>query len=546
MTTSAPGLDVQYKSGIPPAASGHPAPNRRSVVENGLRIDYDVPVPMRDGVEILIDIFRPDTGGRVPVIVAWSPYGKHAPVGYDFLEGSGVEPGTVSEYCALEAPDPAMFCPEGFAVVNVDPRGTWAVQGKHDMWRTSEGQDEHDLIEWLAEQDWCTSKVGLGGVSYLAISQWFAAATRPPHLAAINPWEGVSDVYREHVFHGGIPETKFVELVQWFAGNSSTEVEDLARMRDEHPMWNSYWATHRADLAAIDVPAYVVASWSDHGLHTRGSIEGFEQISSDHKYLEIHGRKKWAYYYLPESVARQKAFFARYLKDEANEVDSWPKVRYELRESYYKGEEQQATAWPIPGTQYRILHLDAQAGVLSESGAESGTTMYDAKTGHAYFDYTFEERSEVVGNASLTLWAEARGSNDMDVFVGLEKLDAAGNRVDFPYFSTREDGPVALGWLRASHRELDAQRSTPQQPWHQHTSEQPLDAGEVVELNVEIWPSGTVFEKGETLRLVVQGHDLRLYDHPASLHHGATRNAGTHILHTGTDCDSTLLIPVLT
>ena len=544
-TAARPNPGILFKPGMPPAATGHPGVNRRSVTENGMHIDYDVPVPMRDGVDILIDVFRPATEQPVPVIVAWSPYGKHAPFGYDMLEGSGVEPGTVSQYCALEAPDPGMFCPEGFAVVNVDPRGTWAVEGKHEMWSVSEGRDEYDLIEWLASQDWCTGKVGLGGVSYLAISQWFAAAQRPPHLAAINPWEGVSDVYREHAFHGGIPEEKFLALVQWFAGNSSTEVEDLATMRDDHPFDDEYWSTHRAELSNIDVPAYVVAGWADHGLHTRGSIEGYRNIASPHKYLEIHGRKKWAYYYLPESVARQKAFFTRFLKDEPNEVDLWPAVRYELRESYYEGTELTADAWPLPDTDYRTYHLDAALNALTVDPAGSATTEYDASTGSTSFDLTFAERTAVVGHASLTLWLEARGSDDADVFVGIEKLDTSGQQVDFPYFSTREDGPVALGWLRASHRAVDEQRSTPEQPRHRHISEDRLTAGEVVGLKIEIWPSGTAFEPGETLRLVIQGHDLRLYEHPAALHHTATRNTGTHVVHSGAEHDSALLLPIV-
>lgn len=546
MTTSKC-IDVQYKSGAVPDPELHPPVNRRTVVADGMRIDYDVAVPMRDGVNILIDIFRPDTDVAVPAIVAWSPYGKHAPVGYDVLEGSGVEPHMVSKYCALEAPDPAQFCPEGFAVINVDPRGTWNSPGRHDFWGRVEAKDEYDLIEWIAERPWCTGKVGMGGVSYLAVAQWFAAAERPPHLAAIIPWEGVSDTYREHAFHGGIPETKFLPFVQMLAGFSAAEVEDVAKMQATHPFDDEYWATKRVDLAAIDVPAYIVASWGDHGLHTRGTLEGWKQISSAHKYLEVHGRKKWEYYYTTPCIARQKAFYARYLKDDHNEVDQWPAVRYEVRDSYYNGTHHTAADWPIPETDYKRLYLDGSNGsLITESPAEASTVQYDAQTQSTHFDIRFEATTEVVGNAALTLWVEANGAEDMDLFVGIEKLDTEGRPVGFPYFSTREDGPVAFGWLRASHRELDDQRSTPAQPWHLHHREQLLSDHQIVEVQIEIWPSATIFHSGETLRLIIQGHDLRVYDHPATMRHDSTRNAGAHLIHTGGIRLSSLLIPVVT
>ena len=78
------------------------------------------------------------------------------------------------------------------------------------MLRPLDAQDYYDLIEWAASQPWCAGRVGLMGVSYLAMSQWHVAALKPPHLRAIVPWEGVTDLYRELAFHGGIPETKFV------------------------------------------------------------------------------------------------------------------------------------------------------------------------------------------------------------------------------------------------------------------------------------------------------------------------------------------------
>jgi predicted acyl esterase len=146
----------------------------------------------------------------------------------------------------------------------------------------------------------------------------------------------------------------------------------------------------------------------------------------------------------------------------------------------------------------------------------------------------------------LKLWVQVDGSDDMDVFVALEKIDRTGYVVPFPFFGNHDDGPVALGWLRVSHRELDKDKSTPYQPYHKHEREIKLKAGEIVPVEIEIWPSSTLFERGEKLRVVVQGSDIYFY--PEEMHtnaHTATVNKGRHIIHTGGKYDSHLLIPVI-
>ena len=85
-------------------------------------------------------------------------------------------------------------------------------------------------------------------------------------------------------------------------------------MQKLHPLYDDYWKSKNADLSKITVPAFVVACWADHGLHLRGTIEGFKQISSEQKWLLVHGRKKWWHFYQPENVERQRQFFNRFLK----------------------------------------------------------------------------------------------------------------------------------------------------------------------------------------------------------------------------------------
>jgi predicted acyl esterase len=548
MALSTETFETKYLPGLPPAEGGCPPLQRRTVRADGMVIDYDVPVALRDGVEIYADVFRPEGGENVPVIVAWGPYGKHAPVKYDVFPNHGVDAGWVSKYAGFEAPDPLYWTRHGYAVINVDPRGMWNSQGDATFYSAQEAMDVYDLIEWAGTQEWSNGKVGMSGVSYLAIVQWRAAAEHPPHLFAINPWEGVSDRYREMAYHGGIPENRFGPM--WRSRRvpySHQRVEDTVTMYAEHPMWDAYWEGKTADLSKVEVPAFVVASWSDQGLHTRGTLEGFKRISSKQKWLLVHGRKKWQYYYQPENVERLRLFFDCFLKGIENEVDSWPRVRTEVRDAFYVGEMRDENEWPLARTVYEELYLDGSSASLGPltAGTEAAVA-YPAAGGRARFTYRFNTTTELVGHTKLRLWVEADGADDMDLFVGLQKLDPAGNVIPFSFLNALEDGPVALGWLRVSHRELDEARSRPEQPWHTHLREQPLKPGEIVPVEIEIWPSGTRFQKGEQLQLIIQGSDVQHYPPGVvAMGHSVTRNAGTHVIHTGGRYDSHLLVPVI-
>jgi predicted acyl esterase len=344
-----------------------PAAYSRTVAD-GLLIERDVAVRMRDGVIIYVDVFRPADGRAAAPLIGWGPYGKHGPTRMaTHFPTADVTERTVSRHAVFEAPAPAFWVPRGYAVINADPRGTWYSEGRATYLSPEEADDFYDLIEWAGTQAWSTGRVGLAGVSYLAFSQWRVAALHPPHLCAINPWEGWTDLYREIVRHGGIPETHFWPYLPGRWGRSSTEIEDLAAETAEHPFIDDFWRSKNPPLEAVTVPAYVVASWTDQGVHTRGTLEGFRRIASTEKWLEVHGRKKWAYFYEPASMARQAAFFDRFLLGKATEIARWPKVVYELRDAYGAGERVAAVDWPIPGTRYRPLFLEGRTGRLEDA-----------------------------------------------------------------------------------------------------------------------------------------------------------------------------------
>ena len=300
------------------------------------------------------------------------------------------------------------------------------------------------------------------------------------------------------------------------------------------------------DLASVQVPAYVIASWSDHGLHTRGTLRGFEALGSEHKFLEVHGRKKWEYYHQPATVSRQQLFFDHFLRDVDNEVGSWPQIRLETRTRYYEGVERHPSSWPPVETTLRTLHLDAaQMALTPAAPAAPASVAYDSEDEGASitFRHRFDEQTDIVGGMGLRVWMSAEDGDDIDLFVAVKKLDVHGEPVYFAFANVLERGPVALGWLRASHRTLDEERSTGDRPWHPHTSEAPLTPGQPVALDVEIWHSGTRFESGETLELCFKGSDF--YTGAVMSRHIGLRNRGTHVVLTGSEHPSTLTLPIL-
>lgn len=552
------GIDPSKSFDLESTSGEGPRQGYRLEKDQGMIIERDVAVTLRDGVKIYIDVFRPEKEGKYPPIVAWSPYGKHNRIDYlQWWPTCGVKKEWISKYAAFEAPDPVYWCPRGYGIINVDPRGAWYSEGDLTYWNgDGEAKDCYDLIEWAGTQTWSSGKVGMSGVSYLASIQWLVAPLNPPHLAAIIPWEGFSDMYRELCFHGGMPETWFVPFLWDQAANfTTTRMEDVVAMCKEHPLFDDYWATKVADFSKIKVPAYVVVSWTDHALHTRGTLEAFNRISSEQKWLEIHGRMKWENYYQPDRVEKQRQFFDYFLKGIETGVTKWSKVRLEVRERSYVGKWRGENEWPLARTQYTKLFLNASDGKLSKSPFEKEAQVrYNVndmtdKTQNAKFEYKFDKRTELTGYMKLKLWVQADGSDDMDLFVAIEKINPSGEIVTFPCSAQMEDGPVALGWLRVSHCELDKERSTPYQPWHKHQRELKLSAGEIVPVEIEIWPSGTLFEAGTTLRLIVQGSDILEHDPEkvfwAGQQHKDTVNRGKHVIYTGGKYDSHLLVPVI-
>lgn len=515
--------------------------------------EVDVPVTMRDGKKLYVNIYRPQGGGPFPVVMSASWYGKDlfGDAKYrSWAKRTGFDIGrmTFSELTPFEAPDPAFWVSHGYAVVHADIRGMFKSEGDVGLFTEQEATDYYDLIEWAGRQSWSSGNVGLSGVSYLAFSQWPAAALQPPHLKAIIPWEGLSDHYRDNAFHGGIPETAF-RITDYSKGldvnrNKRFGVAfDYPAMLKQHPLFDEFWRPKAAALERIKVPALVGAAWSNQGNHTRGSFEGFKRISSVQKWLFAHGRYEWPVYYGEEAEALQLKFFDHFLKGKANGMSDVPRVRLELRKTREQYEVYDADDWPVPNTRYRQLFLDTSGKALLDTAPRrASSTDYPSDTGSATFDYRFARETRLAGNMKLRLWVSAARADDLDLFVGIRKIAADGDEVHFIGFAGNPNDIVSRGWLRVSARALDPERSTVSQPFLKHQSVLKVTPGEIVPVDIEILPSGTIFEKGTTLRLVVQGRDIV---ENTVLRHDASVNRGPHTIHSGGRFGSYLLVPEL-
>jgi predicted acyl esterase len=531
----------------------------RSEVRDGMRIDWDVPIAMDDGVVLRADVYRPTTEGRYPVILSYGPYAKGLAFQEAYVpqwdkmvsEHPDVAAGSTNKYQNWEVVDPEKWVPDGYVCVRVDSRGAGRSPGVIDVWSPRETRDFHDCVEWAAGQPWSSGKVGLCGISYYAMNEYQVAATQPPHLAAICPWEGASDWYREVYYHGGILCTFAgrwyplqVSSVQHglgerarkspitgesVAGPQTLSDEELARNRVElgteitkHPLMDDWYRQRNPDWSNVNVPMLTSANWGGQGLHPRGNFEAFTQAASEQKWLEAHGLEHWTHFYTDYGVGLQKRFFGHFLKGEDTGWERQPKVQLQVRHADGRFVERAENEWPLARTRWTRLYLDPGGTALSRQPAKGEATIeYDALGDGVTFSLPIDAETEITGPMAAKLFI-ASTTRDADLFLVVRVFDAGGDEVTFQG-ALDPNTPIAQGWLRASHRKLDPERSLPYRPYHAHDELQPLTPGQVYELDVEIWPSSIVVPPGYRLALTVRGRDYEyggeLSDFAKSFHY---------------------------
>ena len=535
-----------------------------------MEIEWDVPIEMSDGLILRADVFKPAGDGPFPVIMTAGPYAK----GLAFQEGFAgmwnnlvahhpeVERDSTGRYQNWETVDPDKWVPEGYACVRVDSRGAGRSPGYLDLLSRQEIDDYAEAIEWAGTQSWSNGKVGLLGISYYAVNQWLVAARRPPHLAAICPWEGSSDFYREFTRHGGILDI-FAEA--WFpnqisnvqhgvgdngyrnpvtgetvGGPETVDPETLRQSRADtvaeiksRPLLDAWYSERTPVLEDIQVPVLSAANWA-HWLHTRGNFEGYLRVASEQKWLEVHGLEHYTEFYTDSGRELQLRFFGHFLKGEATGWDEQPPVQLNLRTVDGGFIERAEQEWPLDRTAWTKFHLDPDRRELSPAETTGGTVTIDGTgDGATFWMPPLSEELEITGPAAAYLRVSS-STDDADIFVTLRLQDERGSDVTF-ISGLDPHGAVGAGWLRASHRAVDDELSTPYRPWHTHLSRQALTPGEPVDIVVEIWPTSLIIPAGYRLGVTITARDFEFDgDGPWPVIYGVEMKGHGMFVHTDT------------
>jgi predicted acyl esterase len=526
----------------------------KSEIRDGMQIDWNAPIEMDDGLVLRADVFRPLGGGKFPVIVSYGPYAK----GQAFQEGyknqwvrlikaaPEVLQGSSNKYQNWELVDPEKWVPDRYAIVRVDSRGAGRSPGFLDVWSPRETQDLYHCIEWAGTQSWSNGKVGINGISYYAMNQWTVSALKPPHLAAVCIWEGSSDYYRELSRHGGILSNFFKS---WFgrqvlrvqhgvgerglksavtgepvAGSETLSEDELAKSRADcrgeakrRRLYDDYYASRTAKFDDIEAPMLSAGNWGGVGLHTRGNFEGWLRAGSKQKWLEVHGDTHFTHFYSNYGEALQKRFFGHFLKGENTGWDKQPRVSLNIRHPGEKFVLRGESEWPLARTQWTKHYLQPDGLALGTMAPQGDKTLsYETGGDGLTFRLAVSDKPlEITGPVAAKLWLSSE-TTDADIFLVLRLFDPAGKEVTF-IGSNDPRTPIGIGWLRASHRKLDPQRTLPYRPWHSHDEEQPLTPGKPVELDIEIWPTCIVIPPGYQLALTVRGKDYEVDGTDAAL-----------------------------
>jgi predicted acyl esterase len=518
----------------------------REVTEtrDGMTIDWDVPVTMDDALVLRADVYRPVAPGRYPVILSYGPYAKWLAfqdgysTAWDIMvkHNPDVLRGSTNQYQSWEVADPEKWVPDGYVCVRVDSRGAGRSPGYIDHFSPRETQDIYHCVEWAAEQPWSNGKIGMNGVSYYAINAWQAAALQPPHLAAICVWEGAGDWYRDKNHQGGVLCTfqanwydMQVKTVQHGVGErgprsritgdlvcgpETMSEQELQQYRCEfgeeifsHPLDDAYHRARSADWNKVTVPLLSAGNWGGNGLHLRGNIEGFVRAASNQKWLELHGDRHWTLFYTDYGIDLQKRFFGHFLKGEDTGWDRQAPVLLQVRHPGEKFTARAENEWPLARTQWTKFYLDPETLTLAPQPATgTGKVEYDGLgDGVTFLTPPLEQELEITGPSAAKLFVSS-STSDADLFLVLQVFDPDGKEVVFQG-ALDPHTPIGQGWLRASHRKLDPKLSTPWRPYHAHTEKQPLQPGETVALDVEIWPTCIVVPAGFRIGLQVRGKD---------------------------------------
>jgi predicted acyl esterase len=402
--------------------------------------------------------------------------------------------------------------------VLVDVRGSNDSEGAWEFRGLTEQKDLVEVIEWAAAQPWCNGNVGMVGCSYYGITQLLAAIHQPPSLKAIFPYDAYTDMYRENLFRGGIPNNGFPQ--NWFAAVAnlnflSGRVKDLSGfhrhfsiiLKRQYPFDCDYYRERSVwpFFDRIQIPCYFGCDWQFFNLHLPGLFTGWEGVGKIPKKMlagpQPIPRRPFAAYHF-EALR----WYDHWLKGMDTRVMEEPPIHLYIQgEGSWRSERE----WPLARTEWRELFLGGPSGLangrlLPVSGPDFERSYdfepgsHESRLGHPRLTYRTEPLAsdlEITGPILLTLVAKS-SATDTDWLI--------------TFSDEAPDGRIILltrGWLRASHREIDPERSTKWRPWHPHDKEIPLKPGIPEEFSIGLVPTSNLFRQGHRIRVEIASCD---------------------------------------
>jgi putative CocE/NonD family hydrolase len=415
---------IAVVAGVLPAF-GAKAPEFRKIYPplNDVLVDHHVAIPMRDGVTLYADVYRPKAGGKFPVLVQRTPYSvQRAPAAYE---------------------EAVFYAERGYVMVFEDVRGRFESEGKWEPFR-NEGQDGYDTIEWAAKQPWSNGKVAMRGHSYGGQLQWRAALTQPPHLVTIFPLVASSSLYHNWITLNGAWRLAF--NFGWGADRMESRIMEntgIRNMKDgppgqrydailphlplidmeeafghhaqfytdwlHHPDYDAYWKPLNAEaqFQELGIPVFVEGGWFD--IFTAGTQHGFIGMSQhgktelarnqahmvigpwEHSVSRVTGDIDFGPAAKLEREVFELPWFDHWLKGMNNGVESDPRVTiFVMGKNVWRQENE----FPLARTQYRKIFFASSGAANTATG--DGKLSWDAAAENSKTDqYDYDPNNPV-------------------------------------------------------------------------------------------------------------------------------------------------------
>jgi predicted acyl esterase len=534
--------------------------------------ERDIMMRTSDGIELCVDIFRPDNKGKFPALVAMSGFNKD-------IQSDRIWPAASRSRRIKGIPDAAVeagpidfFVRRGYVYIIGAVRGTGLSGGAFNYMGNREIQDSYEVIEWAAKQPWCNGNIGMAGIGYFANHHIPVALLEPPHLKCIAPVSAFYDLYKYVWWPGGMLSSGFL---RWFislvnqdvhtdekvllkelgkagykeAINKALEDKDInadpqlveALKNPDlptngtvidillQPTWSKYWEERAVvNYSKIKIPAYIVAA-----THRPGAYYGWLDMKMPRKLVSCPSvYTDRPFYQFSWELLR---WFDHWLKGMDTGIMDEPNVRLFIQGA---NDWLEADNFPIPHTKWLPFYLHQNRTLCEiEPWPDADSASYDdAPDSHGFLKYQsapMVENTEIAGPILLDLYASCRGT-DMNLVVSLFDVDPNGN-----------EAHLTDGYLKASHRKLDAKKSKPWFAVYTHTNPEPLTPGQVYHLSINLNPIACLFKAGHKILLKIRSAD----DAPGDLtqvrmYHLYSQTPNTVTVYHNARYPSNLLLPV--